>query len=348
MKKNVKRIWSLLLVFMMVLSLAACGGDKQKTDTTDKTSTDTEATTEDTTENTTAEETTGWIPAKPIHIVNQSEAGSGTDLFVRTLQPWLQQELGVAIVCDSAPGSGGKIAATQLWNANPDGYALLAHSSPLTTVTEISKDCEYHIPDFEHIISFDVTPYAIGVKKGSDIESIDDLIAATRTRKVSNANSGLGGAQYLQSMIMKDALGIEYDEVPYNGSAPCGLAVMNGDTTITVVAIDTLLNNSEEIEVLAVLADERYEAAPDVPTIKELGYDFPCLTMRRGIVAPPGTPPEVVDRLIEAFAVAVETPEFQEYAANTKVMLDIKLGDEYQAINQEYYDTVMQYVDYLR
>jgi len=146
---------------------------------------------------------------------------------------------------------------------------------------------------------------------------------------------------------MKDALGIEYDEVPYNGSNPSVMAVMNGDVTMSVVAIDALLTNSEEIEILAVLSDERMPSAPDVPCMKELGYEFPFLTMRRGVVAPPNTPQEVVDRLVEAFAAAVENPEFKEYVANSGTTLDIKLGAEYQAIAEEYYDTVMEYVEYL-
>lgn len=327
-----KKFFALFLALLMSVSLIACGSE---------TGTDVPE------DPTPAVEPTGWVPTEPIHIVNQSEAGSGADLFVRTLQPWLQQELGVAIVCDSAPGSGGKIAATKLWNEEPDGYALLAHSSPLTTVTQISKNCEYNIPDFEHIVSFDSTPYGLGVKKDSGIESVEELIEYCKNNKASNANSGIGGAQYLQSMIMKEALGIEYDEVPYNGSAPSAMAVMNGDTTMVVVAIDVLLNNPDDIEVLAVLSDQRFEFAPDVPCMTELGYEFPFLTMRRGIVAPPETPKEVVDTLIDAFKVAIETPEFQEYAKNTNVMLDVVYGDEYQKIDEEYYNTVMKYVDYL-
>lgn len=334
MKKNIKRLCSLLLALIMVLALASCGQKEEQTADPPVSSADTP-------------EEAGWTPSAPIHIIGQSEAGSGPDLFVRALQPWLQQELGVAIVVENAAGSGGKIACTQVWKEKPDGYNLLAHSSPLTTVTQISKDCEYNIPDFKHIISFDITPYAIVVKKNSGIESIEDLIEASKTQKLSNSNSGIGGAMYLQSMIMKDALGIEYDEVPYNGSNPCVLAVMNGDVTMSIVAYDAVINNQEEVSILAILADERLEVLPDVPTMKELGYEFPCLSMRRGVVAPPETPQEIVDRLVEAFSNAVQNPEFLEYAANSGTSLDIRLGEEYQAIDEEYYDTVMQYVDYL-
>lgn len=336
MKENLKRFCTLLLALVMILALASCSKTGQA------------ATPSATPSGSAApSEQTGWVPSEPIHIVGQSEAGSGPDLFVRALQPWLQQELGVAVVVENAPGSGGKIASTQIWKADPDGYTLLAHSSPLTTVTQISKDCEYNIPDFKHIISFDSTPYAIVVKKGSEIDSIEKLIELSKTEKLANSNSGIGGAMYLQSMIMKSALGIDYDEVPYNGSNPAILAIMNGDVTMSVVAYDAAINNQDELTILAVLSDERLDQLPDVPCMKELGYEFPFLTMRRGIVAPPNTPQDVLDRLIDAFSKAVENPEFQEYAKSSGVNLDVVVGDEYQVIDQDYYDTVMQYVDYL-
>ena len=290
---------------------------------------------------------TAWTPSQPVHIVGQSEAGSGADLFTRALQPYLQEALGVAVVVENAPGSGGKIACTQVWNAKPDGYTLLAHSSPLTTVTQISKDGVFNVRDFKHIISFDTTPYAIVVKKDGGIQSVEDLLNACKEGKVSNANSGIGGAMYLQSMIMKDALGVDYAEVPYDGSSPCVMAVMNKDVTMSIVAYDYAINNQDELSILAILADERLEALPDVPTMLELGYDFPTLSMRRGIVAPPDTPDEVVERLVDAFAAAVEAPEFVEYTKNSGINMDIHLGQDYQSIDEEYYETVMKYVDYL-
>lgn len=342
LRKNIHRILALALAISAML--VGCGSSSVKTETTEAPTLNSSAT-----EGTEAvsSEKIEWVPTQPIHIVGQSEAGSGADLFTRAMQPYLQEELGVAVVVENAPGSGGKIACTQVWNAAPDGYTLLAHSSPLTTVTQISKDGEFNVRDFKHIISFDSTPYAIVVKKGGGIESVEDLLKACEEGKVSNANSGIGGAMYLQSMIMKDALGVEYAEVPYDGSSPSVMAVMNKDVTMSIVAYDYAINNQDELSILAILADERLDFLPDVPTMKELGYDFPTLSMRRGIVAPPDTPDEVVERLIEAFAAAVENPEFVEYTKNSGINMEVFLGEDYQAIDEEYYETVMKYVDYL-
>lgn len=341
--RNIHKIMALILALAMLAVLTGCGSTAAEPTAAAPTVSQTTASATETAETAVS----AWIPAQPIHIVGQSEAGSGADLFTRALQPYLQEELGVAVVVENAPGSGGKIACTQVWNADPDGYTLLAHSSPLTTVTQISKDGVFNVRDFKHIISFDSTPYAIVVKKDGGIDSVDTLLAACKEGKVSNANSGIGGAMYLQSMIMKDALGVDYAEVPYNGSSPCVMAVMNKDVTMSIVAYDYAINNQNELAILAVLADERLEALPEVPTMKELGYDFPTLSMRRGIVAPPNTPDDVVERLVDAFAKAVENPDFVEYTKNSGINMEIHLGQDYQDIDEAYYNTVMEYVDYL-
>jgi tripartite-type tricarboxylate transporter receptor subunit TctC len=288
-----------------------------------------------------------WKPEQPIYIVGQSEAGSGPDMFVRSLQPYLQQEIGGSVVVENAPGSGGKIAATKVWNSEADGYTLLSHSSPLTTVTQITGKADFDIKSFEHIISFDLTPYCLIVKKDSPIKTLADFVETAKKQRLVNGNSGLGGAMYLQSMIMQKGLGIETAEVPFNGASPCMLAVMNGDITHSVLGYDTAINNQEEITILAIMADKRLDVLPNVPTMKELGYDFPELTMRRGIVAPKGTPKEAVDALVGAFDRAVKNPEFQKYIAQSGMSMDVVLGADYQAIDKEYYDVCMEFVDLL-
>jgi tripartite-type tricarboxylate transporter receptor subunit TctC len=291
------------------------------------------------------EGTSTW-PSEPIHIVGQSAAGSGPDLFIRQLQPQLQEALGTSIVVENKPGSGGKLASDYVWKSDPDGYTLLAHSSPLTTVTQISKDADFSIKDMKHIVVFDAAPYAVLVKADSPINNIEDLIEYSKNNNVSNANSGIGGAMFLQSRIMADTLGIEYNEVPYNGSQPCTLAVMNGDTTFTVTAYDTAVNN-DQVKNIALLSDERLDIIPDVPTIVEQGYKFPFLVMRRGVVAPSETPDEVVATLVDAFKFATDQPSFKEYTETNGINVDLRFGEDYQKLDDEYFETIMKYISYL-
>lgn len=314
-----KKTLSILMVLLIVMSTIFANGEQEATEK--------------------------W-PTQPIHIVGQSAAGSGPDLFVRQLQPALQKELGTSIVVENKAGSGGKLAADYVWKSAPDGYTLFAHSSPLTTVTQISKKADFSIKDMKHIVVFDSTPYAVIVKADSPINTIQDLIKYAQNNKASNANSGIGGAMFLQSRIMAEALGIDYSEVPYNGSQPCTLAVMNGDTTFTVTAYDVAMNN-DQVKVVCILGDKRVGFLPDVATVVEQGFTFPFLTMKRGIIAPPETSDDVAAKLIEAFKVALNDPAFLEYAKTSGVSLDIAYGDNYKKIDDQYYTELMKFTKYL-
>ena len=319
-----KKLFVFLMLISLVLSSVVANGSQESSSSTGS---------------------PAW-PTQPIHIIGQASAGAGPDLFVRELQPLLQEQLGASVVVENKAGSGGKIACDYVWKASPDGYTLLAHSSPLTTVTQISKNCEYSIKDMKHIVAFDIAPYAVIVKADSPIKTISDLIEAAKSGKISNANSGIGGAMYLQSRIMAKALGIDYAEVPYDGTNPCILAVMNGDVTFSIADYSTAVNN-DQIRIVCLLSDKRISFVPDAETIVEQGYSIPFMTMRRGVVAPPNTPDDVCEKLVEAFKNALNNPKFIEYANTNGFQLDILYGDDYKAKDVEYYETALQFKDYL-
>ena len=318
-----KKVIVILMLFTLVLSSVVANGSQESSSQT----------------------TPAW-PTQPIHIIGQASAGAGPDLFVRELQPLLQEDLGTSVVVENKAGSGGKIACDYVWKSNPDGYTLLAHSSPLTTVTQISKKCDYSIKDMKHIVAFDIAPYAVIVKADSPIKTISDLIDAANSGKISNANSGIGGAMYLQSRIMAKTLGIDYAEVPYDGTNPCILAVMNGDVTFSIADYSTAVNN-DQIRIVCLLSDKRISFVPNAETIVEQGYSVPFMTMRRGVVAPANTPDEVCEKLIEAFKTSLNNPKFIEYANNNGFQLDILYGEDYKAKDIEYYETVQQFKDFL-
>ncbi|MGN0907770.1 MAG: tripartite tricarboxylate transporter substrate-binding protein [Bullifex sp.] len=198
----------------------------------------------------------------------------------------------------------------------------------------------------KHIVAFDVAPYAVIVRNDSPIRTIDDLINAAKTGKISNANSGIGGAMYLQSRIMAKTLGIDYAEVPYDGTNPCILAVMNGDVTFSIADYSTVINN-DQIRIVCLLSDQRISFVPDAETIVEQGYTIPFMTMRRGIVAPPDTPDEICMKLQDAFREALSDPKFLEYAENNGFQLDLLFGEDYREKDLEYYETALSFKDYL-
>ena len=284
-------------------------------------------------------------PTKPITIITHSEPGGGVDLFIRALQPYIQEELGQPIVIENVPGAAGRIGTTQVWNAEPDGYTLLSHSMPLTTVGDVVYDAEYDILDFEHLIAFDVAPYVVIVKKDSEIQSFDELIETIKTQSMTNATSGVGGAMHFQSVIMKDEMGIDFADIPFNGSNPAMMAVMSGDVDFSIIPYDIPLPNQGEVKVLVSFGEERLPQYPDVPCTKELGYDFQTVDTRRCIVAPPDTPKEICDCLMDAFVNAAKNPDYLSWAEERGVNLEVLTGEDYYKVSEEAYQLVEKYKD---
>jgi tripartite-type tricarboxylate transporter receptor subunit TctC len=286
-------------------------------------------------------------PSKPVHILSHSAPGSN-DLFIRALQPYLQKELGQPVVIENVLGAAGRLCCTQVWKSDPDGYTLLSQTIPLTMVGEVMYKAEYRCLEFEHIFAFDDSPYVIAVKKGSPITSFKELIETSKTKRLTNGTSGVGGGMHLQSMVMKTALGVDYDDIPFDGSGGAMLAVMSGDVDFCIIQFDLPLTNQNEVTVLASFDNQRLPQYPDIPTAKELGYEFSTLDSRRCITAPPGTPKEVIDTLIEAFRRAFQYPEFQKWAAERGVKLDPKYGQEYFAVSKQTYDLVYSLRDLIK
>lgn len=204
-------------------------------------------------------------PNKPIHVLSHSAPGSN-DFFIRALQPYLQRELGVPVVIENVLGAAGRLCTTQVYNADPDGYTILSNTIPLTIVGQILYKGKYDTLKFEHIFSFDDSPYCVIVKKGSPYATFTDLIAAIKKNpETTNGTSGVGGAMHLQSMVMKTTLGLDYAGIPFDGSGNAMLAVMAGDVDFCIIQFDLPLNNLEEVEVLAMFNDKRLEQYPDTP-----------------------------------------------------------------------------------
>lgn len=287
-------------------------------------------------------------PTKPIHVLSHSAPGSN-DFFIRALQPYLQQELGVPVVIENVLGAAGRLCTTQVYNSDPDGYTILSNTIPLTIVGQILYKGKYDTLKFEHVFSFDDSPYCLIVKKGSPYKSFTDLIEAIKKNpETTNGTSGVGGAMHLQSMVMKDTLGLDYADIPFDGSGNAMLAVMAGDVDFCIIQFDLPLNNLEEVEVLAMFNDTRLEQYPDTPTAKELGFDFQTINSHRCLNAPPGTPKEVTDTLIEAIRRAVAYPEFQNWVKSRGVLLDPKYGSEYYEISKKTFDLVYSLRDLIQ
>ena len=288
-------------------------------------------------------ETAAWPEAgKTITFWSHSNVGSN-DLYIRALQPYLQEELGANVIIENLTGASGRVCANKLWNEAPDGYNIFSMTIPLLVASDVFYQAtnDYSVTGFEAIYSFDCTPYALIVKKGSAYTTMVELLEAAKSTTLVNATSGVGGSMHLQSVVLQQYAGVEFIDVPFDGSNAAMMAVMTGDADMCILPADIPLSNLEEVTVLAVFGKtvpSYYEGI--APCTADLGYDFVCLDTRRTIVAPPGTPQEIQDALLAAIEKAVATDGFQKWCADGGYVLNILTSDDVAAAIQETYDAV--------
>lgn len=278
---------------------------------------------------------------KTITIYSHSGVGSN-DLYIRPLQPYLQQELGCNVVIENMTGAAGRLCSNHVWNSDKDGYTVYSMTIPLIAASDVfyQDTNDYRITGFEPMFSFDSTPYAMIVKKGSELDSLEKIIEKAKNDIVINATSGVAGGMHLQSVIMQNAIGATFADIPFDGSTGAMMAVMTGDADTAILPADVPLTNQEEVTVVCVLGDAQLSYYPGVPCTKELGYDFTCLNSRRMLVMPPDTPKEICDAFQAAVERAFAHPDYQKWAENGGYVFEVHTGEEVGAIIQEYYDAV--------
>jgi tripartite-type tricarboxylate transporter receptor subunit TctC len=255
------------------------------------------------------------FPTRAVTVINPLRPGGGTDIELRNLTPFVQKYLEEAVVVKSMPGGGTTIGVTAAENAKSDGYTLICVPLQHAILAQNFHESGTHLENFEPIYGWFEGPMSIEVKGDSPFKTLDDLIAASKQKKLKAALAGIGSIDHLHTMLLEQQLGIKATTIPYGGGGPASKAAMGGEVDFLVGLSTTAVRfvRDGKLRVLAILGPKRLEALPDSPTIYELGYkDYPNISFIRGVLSPPGTPQEVVSILEAAFKKAVDDPGFRE------------------------------------
>lgn len=285
-----------------------------------------------------------WEPEKPIRIIVGYSAGGGTDVVARTVASAAQPIFPVPLVVENRAGASGTLAADYVKNAPPDGYTLLVAGGSESTSVPHYRDVSYDTAeDFRSVIRITRYPIIITTLAGSGYDSVDALMEAARTDpgSLSYASSGPGSLYQSVMVALNDRAEVEMKHVPYQGGAPAVAALLGGHVDVTPAAPNEIQAQYEAgaVNLLAVASDERYPGLPDVPTLKELGYDVAIENMK-GFVAPAGLPDEVYAYLHDAFKQTMETETFKALADQVNLEPAYQSGDEFQATMIEMSDTI--------
>ena len=247
------------------------------------------------------------FPEKPITYIIPFNPGGESDITARLQEPELEKDLGVAINVTHKPGGGGAVAWSDFQRtAKPDGYTIVGCNIPhIIGQPMIRKDAGYKTDGFKVIMWFHFTPNVLVVSKDSPYKTLDDFIKFAKKKPFVGTVGGSGtySANHLETIRFMKAAGIKLTYVPYTGTGPVIPALMGGHIKGAMSYSPVSVNYKDKFRTLAVAAEERVPALPDVPTFKELGYDIVGGAFR-GVAAPLGTPQPVIDRLAKAYTEA--------------------------------------------
>ncbi len=253
-------------------------------------------------------------PDHQVRILVGFAAGGPTDVIARIVAQKLSSSLGQQFYVDDKPGAGGNIANAEGAKATPDGYTLTMVSTGFMVNMSLYAKVPYDaVKDFAPITMVAYSPNVIAVHPSVPVKSVKELIDLIKANpgKYSFAGPGIGSTPHLSGELFKQHFGLDMVHVPFPGAAQAINSTIGGHTQIAFTALPPALGNiqSGKLRALAVLALKRSSEIPDVPTMQEAGYPGQEADTLTGILAPAGTPKEIIDLLHREIAKAVAEPD---------------------------------------
>jgi tripartite-type tricarboxylate transporter receptor subunit TctC len=256
-------------------------------------------------------------PSRPVKLVVPYPAGGPTDIVARVVAERLTAQTGQSFVVDNKAGAGGNLGAELVARSPADGYTLLVATTAHAINMSMFKNLTYDVQrDFAPVSLLTQGPLVLVTHPGFEAKSVAELIALAKAKPkaVSFASSGNGQSTHLAAELFNSMAGVSMTHVPYKGSAPALNDLVGGQVPLM---FDTMLSamphvKSGRLKALAVTGANRSPAAPDVPTVAESGLPGYQVYAWNGLLAPAGTPPQVIARLSEELKKALEQPAVQE------------------------------------
>jgi tripartite-type tricarboxylate transporter receptor subunit TctC len=257
----------------------------------------------------------GAYPDRPIRLVVPYAAGGGTDAVARAIAQGMAGPLGQQMVVENNGTAGGNVATQQASRADPDGYTvLMANPGPMTVNPHLFKNVKIDpLTAFDPVTLVAQAPLVVVVPQGSPLASFQLLVEEARKRPggLTYGSAGNGSASHLATLLLARTAGLEMVHVPYKGAGPAITDLIGGRLDFMITTLPSIVGfiESGKAKPLAVTTAARTKRLPDVPTIAESGFADYQTAGWYGFAVPKGTPPEIVARLRDAAAAAVDDPQ---------------------------------------
>ena len=256
-------------------------------------------------------------PTKPIKLVVPYPPGGPTDIVARLVAQKLSEQMGQPVIIDNRPGAGGNPGAEMVARSTPDGYTLVVATPAHAINPSLFKNLGYSLSkDFAPVSQLTSGPLVIVANSALPANNVAELIALAKSKpgELNFASSGNGQSTHLSAELFASMAGVKMNHIPYKGSAPALTDTMGGQTQLM---FDTMLSamphvKAGKLKALAVTSSTRSPVAPDVPTVAESGLPGYEAIAWNGLLAPAGTPPEVVARLNAELKKVLASPDVKD------------------------------------
>lgn len=275
------------------------------------------------------------FPTQPITLVVGFAPGGGMDTMARLVGAGLSAELGQPVVVENRPGAGGTIAPAHVAASQPDGYTLYAGETAMVVGPVFHENVGYDpLESFIPVGRVAVAPHALVAHPDSEASTLPEFIelVSAHPGEYFYAAPGVTTLQYLAGEMLKDTSGIQIDAVQFQGGSPSVAAVVSGEVPFGIVSLSAAASQAAggNLKILGHTGPERVEGFDDVAPIAETLEGFSAMPSQF-IMAPAGTPQDVIDRLSEAVDIAMRDEKLREQLRNSGLIPAYQSGEDLAA-----------------
>jgi len=282
----------------------------------------------------------GAYPTKPIHVVSSQGVGGGVDALLRAIGTALAEKNGQGFVVDAKPGANGLLATNACANAKPDGYTMCLVNTQYVFLPFLQNKINYDpLKDFEPVTHIVTASLALAVQKNVPVKNMAELISFSKANPGKLNYISLGAANPVDlgvEAIMKQH-GVTWTAIPFKGAADSTMAFLSGDVQLMFITTLNVLSATANGSgtVLFVTGDKRLEKQAQIPTLAETGFNNSSVSgIWFGLIAPPGTPKNLREKLAKDIAEILKSPAIAQKAGDTGYELISNSPDQFGAFLQ--------------
>ena len=258
-------------------------------------------------------QTMGDYPVRPIHFIIPNTVGGTSDILARLIGSRLSDAIGQPVIVESRPGAAGRIALAYMGKAAPDGYTILLGNNGTNAIVPGAQSVDAaDDPALVPVIKLASLAIVIAATPRVEAKSLSDVIERARRKpdSLAYASSGIGSTSHMAAALLSQRAGIKMLQIPYAGTASAVKDVLAGEVPLLFTHLATVatLIRAGQLRALAVTGLHRTAAFPDIPTVAESGFPGFDVVTWHGVLAPPGTPRDIVMRLHGELARIVAWP----------------------------------------